>query len=317
VVWYGNFIESGIARVYFLTEPNPIVASTLCSSTCSGKSKYDSTKSSTYKKDGRAWSISYGDGSTSSGVLGIDNVNLGGFTIKQQTIELSKKISSSFTSDPIDGLLGLAFDSITSVTGVKTPMDNLISQKPSLSLVSTWARHPTVVVVNTSLVATIAPNSRDPLRLFLSITRKVSGESLCRPPLSMESLLQARSLPSSTLEPPFFFSPTLSLPRLLLYTEPLTMEMVLMPLLATPPSSLLFHSRSMAPPSRSLPRISSLRTTMALALLALAMVTCPSPSWETFSSRTIMSFSSKPLPLASKLLLLHKFPLLHQSNQFD
>jgi hypothetical protein len=129
VVWYGNFIESGIARVYFLTEPNPIVASTLCSSTCSGKSKYDSTKSSTYKKDGRAWSISYGDGSTSSGVLGIDNVNLGGFTIKQQTIELAKKISSSFTSDPIDGLLGLAFDSITSVTGVKTPMDNLISQK--------------------------------------------------------------------------------------------------------------------------------------------------------------------------------------------
>ena len=101
----------------------------MCSSTCSGKTKYDSSKSSTYKKDGRSWSITYGDGSTSSGILGTDTVNLGGFSIKSQTIELAKKISSSFSSDPIDGLLGLAFDSITTVSGVKTPVDNLISQK--------------------------------------------------------------------------------------------------------------------------------------------------------------------------------------------
>ncbi|KAI9287151.1 rhizopuspepsin 4 precursor [Umbelopsis sp. AD052] len=104
-------------------------ASTLCSSTCSGKTKYDSSKSSTYKKDGRSWSITYGDGSASSGILATDTVNLGGFSIKSQTIELAKKISTSFSSDPIDGLLGLAFDSITTVSGVKTPVDNLISQK--------------------------------------------------------------------------------------------------------------------------------------------------------------------------------------------
>jgi hypothetical protein len=41
---------------------------------------------------------------------------------------LAKDISSEFTSDPTDGLLGLAFDSITTVSGVQTPMDNLISQ---------------------------------------------------------------------------------------------------------------------------------------------------------------------------------------------
>jgi len=35
--------------------------STLGDSTESGKNKYDPTKSSTYKKDGRAWKISYGD----------------------------------------------------------------------------------------------------------------------------------------------------------------------------------------------------------------------------------------------------------------
>ncbi|KAI8078995.1 rhizopuspepsin precursor-like protein [Gilbertella persicaria] len=103
------------------------IASTLCS-TCTTHTRYDSTKSSTYKADGRAWSISYGDGSTASGILGTDTVNLGGLKITGQTIELAKKESSSFASDPIDGLLGLGFNTITTVRGIKTPVDNLISQ---------------------------------------------------------------------------------------------------------------------------------------------------------------------------------------------
>ncbi|CAO3665498.1 unnamed protein product [Umbelopsis vinacea] len=102
-------------------------ASTLCSD-CTGKTQYDSSKSSTYKKDGRPWQISYGDGSSSSGICATDDITLGGLTIKGQTIELAQNISSEFTSDPTDGLLGLAFDSIVSVSGVKTPVDNLISQ---------------------------------------------------------------------------------------------------------------------------------------------------------------------------------------------
>ncbi|CAO3683166.1 unnamed protein product [Umbelopsis vinacea] len=102
--------------------------STLGDSSESSKNKYDPTKSSTYKKDGRPWKISYGDGSTSSGVLGTDTVYLGDLAIKNQTIELAKTISTSFSSGPVDGLLGLAFDSITTVQGVKTPTDNLVSQ---------------------------------------------------------------------------------------------------------------------------------------------------------------------------------------------
>ena len=57
-----------------------------------------------------------------------DTVNLGGLAIKDQTIGLAKRESSAFAEDVIDGLLGLAFNSITTVRGVKTPMDNLISQ---------------------------------------------------------------------------------------------------------------------------------------------------------------------------------------------
>ncbi|CEG73417.1 Putative Rhizopuspepsin 4 [Rhizopus microsporus] len=103
-------------------------ASTLCSDCGSSQTRYNPSKSSTYQKDGRPWSIQYGDGSTSSGVLGIDTVELGGLTIKKQTIELAKTESDTFASGEIDGLLGLAFDSITTVQGVKTPVDNLISQ---------------------------------------------------------------------------------------------------------------------------------------------------------------------------------------------
>ncbi|CAO3670360.1 unnamed protein product [Rhizopus stolonifer] len=103
-------------------------ASTLCTSCSSSHTKYNPSKSSTYAADGRSWSISYGDGSSASGILAKDNVNLGGLLIEDQTIELAKRESSAFSSDVVDGLLGLGFDSITTVRGVKTPVDNLISQ---------------------------------------------------------------------------------------------------------------------------------------------------------------------------------------------
>ncbi|KAG1151704.1 hypothetical protein G6F37_001018 [Rhizopus arrhizus] len=103
-------------------------ASTLCTGCGGTQTKYNPSKSSTYAADGRAWSISYGDGSTASGVLATDNVNLGGLLIKKQTIELAKRESSSFSRGPNDGLLGLGFNTITTVRGIKTPVDNLISQ---------------------------------------------------------------------------------------------------------------------------------------------------------------------------------------------
>lgn len=55
-------------------------------------------------------------------------VDLGGLMITGQTINMASSISSQFQNSVIDGLLGLAFDTITSVPGVRTPVDNLISQ---------------------------------------------------------------------------------------------------------------------------------------------------------------------------------------------
>ncbi|CAO3619091.1 unnamed protein product [Cunninghamella blakesleeana] len=103
-------------------------ASTLCSSCGSTQTKYNPNQSSTYQPEGKTWSIQYGDGSTASGITAIDTVNIGGLSIKNQRIELAKQESSSFQSDPVDGLLGLGFNSISTVSGTKTPVDNLISQ---------------------------------------------------------------------------------------------------------------------------------------------------------------------------------------------
>ncbi|KAI8085047.1 rhizopuspepsin 6 precursor [Halteromyces radiatus] len=105
------------------------VASTLCSS-CKGHKKnlFDPKKSSTYQKDGRQWNIGYGDGSSASGIVGYDTVRLGSLTIKKQGIQLAKQESSSFNNDPMDGILGLAFPSISSVK-INTPITNLINSK--------------------------------------------------------------------------------------------------------------------------------------------------------------------------------------------
>jgi hypothetical protein len=74
------------------------------------------------------WNISYGDGSSASGTVGTDNVSLGGLTIANQAIELANNLSTEFQQGTGDGLLGLAWPSINTVTPkpVATPVQNLI-----------------------------------------------------------------------------------------------------------------------------------------------------------------------------------------------
>ncbi|MCJ1311862.1 hypothetical protein MMC25_005535 [Agyrium rufum] len=92
---------------------------------------YNSAESSTYKATkGASWKISYGDNSSASGTVATDDVTIGGLTINNQTIELAKKLSAEFASGAGDGLLGLAFGAINTVTPgpAKTPVENMIAQ---------------------------------------------------------------------------------------------------------------------------------------------------------------------------------------------
>ena len=66
--------------------------------------------------DGETWKISYGDGSSASGVVYTDTVDVGDTTVEKQAVELASTISSEFQRDQSDGLLGLAFSSINTVS---------------------------------------------------------------------------------------------------------------------------------------------------------------------------------------------------------
>ncbi|KAF9132795.1 hypothetical protein BGW39_011279 [Mortierella sp. 14UC] len=101
-------------------------SSTCTTTACKKHVRFNSASSSTFQKDGRRWSISYGDGSSASGILGSDIVNVGGISVRQ-TIGLATTESSQFGSSPEDGLFGLGFNTIESVSGVKTFLDNAIA----------------------------------------------------------------------------------------------------------------------------------------------------------------------------------------------
>jgi aspartyl protease len=92
---------------------------------------FNPAKSSTFKKtSGSTWQISYGDGSSASGDVGTDTVAIGGVSIKDQAVELAKKMSTQFVQSAGSGLLGLAWGSINTVqpTPVNTPVENMIAQ---------------------------------------------------------------------------------------------------------------------------------------------------------------------------------------------
>lgn len=83
-----------------------------------GQKIYDIKSSSSAKQvDGATWNIKYGDGSSCNGDVYLDQVTIGGLTVKQQAVESAKTVSDQFTkgSPQMSGLLGLAFDQINTV----------------------------------------------------------------------------------------------------------------------------------------------------------------------------------------------------------
>lgn len=80
---------------------------------------------------GETWSISYGDGSSSSGIVYSDVVAVGGLSFPTQGVESAKIVSSAFSSVPgSSGLIGLAFGPLNTVRPYKqkTFLENIRSQ---------------------------------------------------------------------------------------------------------------------------------------------------------------------------------------------
>jgi saccharopepsin len=104
------------------------VPSSECGSiACYLHAKYDSSASSTYKKNGSSFEIRYGSGSL-SGFVSRDNLVIGDLKVKNQDFaEATSEPGLAFAFGRFDGILGLGYDTI-SVNRITPPFYNMINQ---------------------------------------------------------------------------------------------------------------------------------------------------------------------------------------------
>ncbi|KAJ0117233.1 hypothetical protein N8I77_006613 [Diaporthe amygdali] len=105
------------------------VPSSKCTSiACYLHTKYESSSSSTYKKNGSSFEIQYGSGSM-KGFVSQDTLQIGDLTIKNQDFaEATEEPGLAFAFGKFDGILGLGYDTI-SVNKIVPPFYNLVDQK--------------------------------------------------------------------------------------------------------------------------------------------------------------------------------------------
>ncbi|KAK4701961.1 hypothetical protein P7C70_g4267, partial [Phenoliferia sp. Uapishka_3] len=96
------------------------VPSTYCTSRpCSGV-KYDSTLSAASQQQKGSFSITYGDGSSTSGPIFTDTITIGSFSAPNQWFSAVTQLSDSFSTEPEDGIMGMAYPSISNIKAKHT-----------------------------------------------------------------------------------------------------------------------------------------------------------------------------------------------------
>jgi len=114
--------------IYDTGSSNLWVPSKECSNCKVQGSHYDSSKSKTYEKDGKAFALQYGTGSC-KGFISKDTVGIAGLTIDGfQFGEVTSEAVDVFGQVPFDGILGMGVPA-AAVDKVPMPMDMLIEQK--------------------------------------------------------------------------------------------------------------------------------------------------------------------------------------------
>jgi hypothetical protein len=127
--YYGDITVGGqtFSVIFDTGSSNLWIPSKSCSTSCLRKHKYDSSLSNTYKPNGTEFNIVYGSGPV-SGFLSSDIIEMGGYSIPDQTfaeITDTKGLGLAYKLGKFDGILGMAFDSI-SIDNVASPFYNLM-----------------------------------------------------------------------------------------------------------------------------------------------------------------------------------------------
>ncbi|KAF9520575.1 hypothetical protein BS47DRAFT_1311535 [Hydnum rufescens UP504] len=134
IAWHGN-VDIGTPPVTFKIDfdtgsSDLLVPSSSCSS-CGSHTRYNPSASSTSSDLGKTFSLQYGDGSTASGEQFTDTVTVAGLTATNQPLGSATTYSSSLGRQPSDGLMGLAFPSLSSYPA--TPFFNTLIEERVVS----------------------------------------------------------------------------------------------------------------------------------------------------------------------------------------
>merc|ERR1711862_141759 len=100
--------------------------------TCWFHHRYHPEKSSSFKQDGRDYTVQYGSGPV-KGVFASDTVKVGGIEVKNQLFAEVTSVSFgplnlAFAAGKFDGLLGLGFKTISQYQ-IPTPFEAMVAQK--------------------------------------------------------------------------------------------------------------------------------------------------------------------------------------------
>ncbi|KAF9180618.1 hypothetical protein BGZ51_006072 [Haplosporangium sp. Z 767] len=101
--------------------------------------RYNSTASSTYHAEGKAFDAKYGDGSHVSGVTGLDNMLMSGTIVANQSFGMASIDDSTIAKKGVEGVVGLGFGRAATVKGYTTVMETMLARKTLIQpIVSIW-----------------------------------------------------------------------------------------------------------------------------------------------------------------------------------
>ncbi|KDQ17045.1 hypothetical protein BOTBODRAFT_30433 [Botryobasidium botryosum FD-172 SS1] len=116
ILWYGT-VEIGTPPAQYTvdidTGSSDLFIPDVACGNCGNHNRYDKSKSSTNKPTGKQFTLRFGDGSNTVGDLYTDVVSMAGLSVPAQMFGSASNFSDSFTTAASDGLLGMAYPSLT------------------------------------------------------------------------------------------------------------------------------------------------------------------------------------------------------------